>query len=387
MTTELSPAPTLSHNLFADKKFDLIAVGSVLALHAIVCYSLLHTSIKPALPKTPLLKTTPPLDISFVSSPKDPNAALPKAKPTVTAPKTVAPSVTKPTQPRQFAKVKPNPPPKSNIQAQPTSQTKATVTQAPKPTKPTTLPIERRAILPKKLTTDIEVQTKTVTQQPSVDAALPTPPQEVPVTVPPATKHETQSQQLPPPQPTQAAQPNQEIAQMTQQHDQTTPQQTQPASQIAIQRAQQDALTQQKAIEQQAQAKKLAEAAARQQAAAEQIALEAAKAKQAAANAEKDQQKTVQNNMPVTFSAGDASWRRPPNFSCNSEDTNGAALTAAFRYTVDKQGNASVIQTKSTGNPRLDRQLLAQAKSGKFHPFTQGGIPVVGMVNLPVRCE
>lgn len=130
--------------------------------------------------------------------------------------------------------------------------------------------------------------------------------------------------------------------------------------------------------------KALADAKARQ---AEEARAKAEKAKQQQADKDKEAQQ-AQNNSPVSFSAGQASWRRQPSFSCHSEDLENGALTAIIRYTVDKQGNpTSVTLSKSTGNARVDRQLSMQAKSGKFNPFTKNGVPVVGIVNLPVRCQ
>lgn len=130
--------------------------------------------------------------------------------------------------------------------------------------------------------------------------------------------------------------------------------------------------------------KALADAKARQ---ADEARAKAEKAKQQQADKDKEAQQ-AQNNSPVSFSAGQASWRRQPSFSCHSEDLENGALTAIIRYTVDKQGNpTSVTLAKSTGNARVDRQLSMQAKSGKFNPFTKNGIPVVGIVNLPVRCQ
>ncbi len=130
--------------------------------------------------------------------------------------------------------------------------------------------------------------------------------------------------------------------------------------------------------------KALADAKARQ---ADEARAKAEKAKQQQADKDKEAQQ-AQNNSPVSFSAGQASWRRQPSFSCHSEDLENGALTAIIRYTVDKQGNpTSVTLAKSTGNVRVDRQLSMQAKSGKFNPFTKNGVPVVGIVNLPVRCQ
>ena len=130
--------------------------------------------------------------------------------------------------------------------------------------------------------------------------------------------------------------------------------------------------------------KALADAKARQ---ADEARAKAEKARQEQADKDKEAQQ-AQNNSPVSFSSGQASWRRQPSFSCHSEDLENGALTAIIRYTVDKQGNpTSVTLAKSTGNVRVDRQLSMQAKSGKFNPFTKNGVPVVGIVNLPVRCQ
>lgn len=101
---------------------------------------------------------------------------------------------------------------------------------------------------------------------------------------------------------------------------------------------------------------------------------------------EDTEKQQTNNNAPVTFSIGQASWRNKPNFSC-SHLNSGEILNATFRYIVDKQGNASVIQTQSTGSAKIDRQLLMQAQSGKFNPFLKNGEPVVGIVNVSVRCQ
>ena len=132
---------------------------------------------------------------------------------------------------------------------------------------------------------------------------------------------------------------------------------------------------------------------------AKQVADEKAKAEQAKQQQDKlDQDKKdkeladkktaqVQNNTPVTFSAKQASWRNKPDFSCAMDEDDTRVLTASFRYNVDKQGNASVILTKSTGDNSVDKQLTKQAKSAKFHPFIKNGAPVVGILNLSFRCQ
>lgn len=79
--------------------------------------------------------------------------------------------------------------------------------------------------------------------------------------------------------------------------------------------------------------------------------------------------------------------RVKPQFSCDVADINGQTVTASFAYRVDKSGSATVSLVKSTGNTKLDKQWLLQARTARFTPFTNAqGVPVVGTGTLPFSC-
>lgn len=91
-------------------------------------------------------------------------------------------------------------------------------------------------------------------------------------------------------------------------------------------------------------------------------------------------------DTPMTFSSSQASWRRPPQFSCGEGDE--GPLTALLRFVVDPAGRpVSVSVVQSTGHVAIDRQLSHQARFARFNPFTLKGSPVTGIVNVPVQCE
>ena len=130
----------------------------------------------------------------------------------------------------------------------------------------------------------------------------------------------------------------------------------------------------------QADAKTKADAKARVEAEArEKVKAEAeAKAKAEAAS-----------NTPMNFSASNANWSSKPNFSFPDRASRGASSGDTFNVVlllrVNKQGGIdSVSLAQSSGNAILDREAQRQVRSGKFRPFMNNGVPVVGNVTLPV---
>ncbi|RVU82706.1 TonB family protein [Leucothrix sargassi] len=334
-----------------DKKSGTLALIGVLSLHGIVAMSLANM----AMPDIKPPKVTPPLEISFIAPPPAP------------------------TKPKEMA-----------VTAEPQP-----IKQLPKPVeKPKEKPIQKPISKPIEKTVEKPIP-QPIAKKPVEQPIKPLPklskPAEKPIVKPPQVDQNiVMARQL-------------ALANERAEH----PQKQQLERQQALARQQdlerqqelerQQVLARQKALENQLierqererkqaevdRQKALADAKARQ---ADEARAKAEKAKQQADKDKEAQQ--AQNNSPVSFSAGQASWRRQPSFSCHSEDLENGALTAIIRYTVDKQGNpTSVTLAKSTGNARVDRQLSMQAKSGKFNPFTKNGVPVVGIVNLPVRCQ
>ena len=338
-----------------DKKSGTLALIGVLSLHGIVAMSLANMAAPDIKPP----KVTPPLEISFIAPP--PAADKPKEMAVTAEPKPI----------KQLPK--PVEKPKEKLAEKPKEKPIA---------KPINKPIEKTVEKP---------MSKKPVEQPIKPLPEPLKPAVNPIVKPPQVDQNiVMARQL------ALANERAEQAQKQQfERQQALARQQDLKRQQELER--QQILARQKAlenqlIEQQQRERKQAEMD-RQKALADAKARQAdearAKAEKAKQQADKDKEaQQAQNNAPVSFSAGQASWRRQPSFSCDSEDLENGALTAIIRYTVDKQGNpTSVTLAKSTGNVRVDRQLSMQAKSGKFNPFTKNGVPVVGIVNLPVRCQ
>lgn len=339
-----------------DKKSGTLALIGVLSLHGIVAISLANM----AMPDIKPPKVTPPLEISFIAPP---------------------PAPTKPEEMTVTAEPKP-------------------IKQLPKPVekpkeklaeKPKEKPIEKPISKPIEKTVEKPIAKKPV-EQPIKPLPEPLKPAEKPIVKPPQVDQNivmARQLALANEQAEQAQKQQLERQQaLARQQDLERQQELERQQILARQKALENQLIEQQERERKQaemdRQKALADAKARQ---ADEARAKAEKAKQQQADKDKEAQQ-AQNNSPVSFSAGQASWRRQPSFSCRSEDLENGALTAIIRYTVDKQGNpTSVTLAKSTGNARVDRQLSMQAKSGKFNPFTKNGVPVVGIVNLPVRCQ
>lgn len=343
-----------------DKKSGTLALIGVLSLHGIVAISLANMATPDIKPPN----VTPPLEISFIAPP---------------------PAADKPKEMAVTAEPKP-------------------IKQLPKPVeKPTEKPIEKIAEKPKEKPIEKPIS-KPIEK--TVEKPMAKKPVEQPIKPLPELSKPAEKTIVKPPQVDQNIVMARQLALANEQAEQAQKQQLERQQALARQQdlkrqqelERQQILARQKAlenqlIEQQERKRKqaemdhqkaLADAKAKQ---ADEARAKAEKAKQQQADKDKEAEQ-AQNNSPVSFSAGQASWRRQPSFSCRSEDLENGALTAIIRYTVDKQGNpTSVTLAKSTGNVRVDRQLSMQAKSGKFNPFTKNGVPVVGIVNLPVRCQ
>lgn len=347
-----------------DKKSGTLALIGVLSLHGIVAISLANMATPDIKPP----KVTPPLEISFIAPP--PAADKPKEMAVTAEPKPIK-QLPKPVEKPKEKRIE-----------------KLAEKPKEKPIeKPISKPIEKTVEKP----ISQPIAKKTV-EQPIKPLPEPLKPAENPVVKPPQVDQnivmarqlalaneraeEAQKQQL------------ERQQALARQQDLERQQELERQQVLARQKALENQLIEQQQRERKQaemdRQKALADAKARQ---ADEARAKADKAKQQQADKDNEAQQ-AQNNSPVSFSAGQASWRRQPSFSCRSEDLENGALTAIIRYTVDKQGNpTSVTLAKSTGNVRVDRQLSMQAKSGKFNPFTKNGVPVVGIVNLPVRCQ
>ena len=330
-----------------DKKSGTLALIGVLSLHGIVAISLENMATPDIKPPN----VTPPLEISFIAPP--PAADKPKEMSVTAEPKPIK------QLPKPVEKLEENPIEK------PISKPIEKTVEKPMAKKPVEQPI-------KPLPEPSKPAEKTIVKPPQVD-------QNIVMARQLALANERAEQ-------AQKQQFERQQA-LARQQDLKQQQELERQQVLARQKALENQLIEQQRERKQAEMdrqKALADAKARQ---ADEARAKAEKAKQQQADKDKEAQQ-AQNNSPVSFSAGQASWRRQPSFSCHSEDLENGALTATIRYTVDKQGNpTSVTLAKSTGNARVDRQLSMQAKSGKFNPFTKNGVPVVGIVNLPVRCQ
>ena len=134
-------------------------------------------------------------------------------------------------------------------------------------------------------------------------------------------------------------------------------------------------------------AQQLADAKAAREAQAEADAKKAAA--EAAARA-KAQAAAAASNTPVNFTATNANWASRPNFSFPTSAArrarSGDKLTVILVLRVNKQGGIDNVRVaQSSGNRLLDQAAQKQADSGKFKPFTEAGVPVVGNVTLPIE--
>lgn len=335
-----------------DKKSGTLALIGVLSLHGIVAISLANMATPDIKPPN----VTPPLEISFIAPP--PAADKPKEMAVTAEPKPIK-QLPKPVE-------KPTEKPIEKVEEKPKEK-----------------PIEKSISKPIEKTVEKPIAKKPV-QQPIKPSPEPSKPTEKIIVKPPQVDQNiVMARQL-----ALANERAEQAQKQKQQQELERQQELQRQQVLARQKALENQLIEQQERERKQaemdRQKALADAKARQ---ADEARAKAEKAKQQQADKDKEAEQ-AQNNAPVSFSAGQASWRRQPSFSCHSEDLENGALTAIIRYTVDKQGNpTSVTLAKSTGNVRVDRQLSMQAKSGKFNPFTKNGVPVVGIVNLPVRCQ
>ena len=143
-------------------------------------------------------------------------------------------------------------------------------------------------------------------------------------------------------------------------------------------------------------AQQLADAKAAREAQAEADAKKAAEAKaakaaaEAAARAKAQAAAAAASNTPVNFTATNANWASRPNFSFPTSAArrarSGDKLTVVLVLRVNKQGGIDNVRVaQSSGNRLLDQAAQKQADSGKFKPFTEAGVPVVGNVTLPIE--
>lgn len=117
--------------------------------------------------------------------------------------------------------------------------------------------------------------------------------------------------------------------------------------------------------------------------------VEAEAREKAKAEAEAKAKAEAASNTPMNFSASNANWSSKPNFSfpdrASRSASSGDTFNVVLLLRVNKQGGIdSVSLAQSSGNAILDREAQRQVRSGKFRPFMNNGVPVVGNVTLPV---
>ncbi|WP_296177137.1 TonB family protein [Psychrobacter sp. UBA2769] len=303
----------------------LIAIIVVVGLHVLTAVALV--TIKPSEPKIEPVKETPPIEIEFVSLPA-PNTEL-----EVEAGQPAA-------QQKPQPKVKPEriEPPKSQPQQKPIAEPKAKVVTA----KPTEI---------KNKTADVEPVAKVENKKPDV------------------IKKES------PKIDTSMADEQRKIIAA----------QAEKSAQDAHARAVADAKAAREA-QAAADAKTAKEAAQKAaQAKAEREAAEAA----ARAKADADAKAAAASNEPVNFTASNANWASAPRFSFPERAArrarSGDTLDVVLVLRVNKQGGIDSVRiAQSSGNAIVDKEAQRQVRSGKFKPFTQNGVPVVGNVTLPI---
>lgn len=318
-------------------KLILIAIVIVVGLHVLTAVALV--AMKPAEPIIEPPVDTPPIEIEFVSLP------APNIQPEVEAKQPVAQQKPQPKVESQ-PKVKPEriQPPKPQPQQTPIAEPKAKAV--------TVKPTERQS-----KTADIEPIAKVENKKPDV------------------IKKE------PPKVDTSTADEQRKIAD---EQRKMIAAQAEKAAQDAHARAVADAKA---AREAQAQADAKAATAAAQKAAQAKAEREAEAAAQAKADA--DKAKAAASNTPVDFTASNANWASAPRFSFPERAArrarSGDTLDVVLVLRVNKQGGIDSVRiAQSSGNAIVDKEAQRQVRSGKFKPFTQNGVPVVGNVTLPI---
>ncbi|WP_296405968.1 TonB family protein [Psychrobacter sp.] len=156
--------------------------------------------------------------------------------------------------------------------------------------------------------------------------------------------------------------------------------------------AKQKAVLDRAAAERAAQEKAVAERAAQEKAAQEQASKERVAQQKAAADkaaAVQAAKVAADSNTPQRFSASDARWQRKPKYLFPDQvrrTTQSQTYTVSLDLIVDKQGNVtSVSIVTSSGNNTIDKAAVYDIRRGKFHPFIKNGMPVIGIVTLPVN--
>ena len=110
--------------------------------------------------------------------------------------------------------------------------------------------------------------------------------------------------------------------------------------------------------------------------------------------AELEKQRQAASNTPVSISAGraNASWRNKPRPEFPQRALRNArpgdSFTVTLRMEVDKQGSITNVSiASSSGNSIIDNDAVTTFKRGRFNPFMENGVAVVGIVTLPVTYE
>lgn len=311
-------------------KLILIAIVIVVGLHVLTAVALV--AMKPAEPIIEPPVDTPPIEIEFVSLP------APNIQPEVEAKQPVAQQKPQPKVESQ-PKVKPEriQPPKPQPQQTPIAE--------PKVKAVTVKPTERQS-----KTADIEPIAKVENKKP--DVIKKEPPKVDTSTADEQRKIADEQRKMIAAQAEKAAQDAHARA-------------------VADAKAAREAQAQADAKAAQAKAEREAEAAAQAKADAD------AKAKAAA------------SNTPVDFTASNANWASAPRFSFPERAArrarSGDTLDVVLVLRVNKQGGIDSVRiAQSSGNAIVDKEAQRQVRSGKFKPFTQNGVPVVGNVTLPI---
>lgn len=131
------------------------------------------------------------------------------------------------------------------------------------------------------------------------------------------------------------------------------------------------------------QAQKEAQVAAARRAAAQAVANAAKKAGNHGGG-QPGQNQTVEGGINIS----NASWKTKPrvNNFCSARSDIDTTLQVSFR--VDAEGKISNVNLNgSTGDAKLDRQIIRQIGRGRLHPFREGNITRVGTAIYPITLK
>jgi protein TonB len=92
------------------------------------------------------------------------------------------------------------------------------------------------------------------------------------------------------------------------------------------------------------------------------------------------------DSSPREVSYGEISWRNRPRPNIQKTDLNRASSsTVVVRINADVQGKITTVRlVKSSGNMKIDNEVLRAVRSARFNPYIVDGVGVPVYADLPI---